>query len=196
MVRHGQSTWNAEGRWQGQADPPLTAVGESQALQAAAALEEYAPWSAIVTSDLQRAAVTASIIADELGHPRVALDKRLRERHVGDWQGLTRTEVEARYPGLLESGRRPDNFESTHAAGRRGLEALIAVAAHLDGGGPALVVSHGGIVRAIRHLVGLDEELGFPNLSGQWFDVDGSAVVPGEVVLLAGHEQPAPSAAL
>ena len=64
VVRHGQSTWNADGRWQGRADPPLTALGEAQAADAAlhvGAIDEV--WS----SDLERARRTAEIVAAALG---------------------------------------------------------------------------------------------------------------------------------
>ena len=195
MIRHGQSTWNAAGRWQGQADPPLTAAGETQALTAAAALRDVAPFAAIVTSDLQRAAITASIIADELTHPKVALDKRLRERHAGEWQGLTRAEVEERFPGYLAEGRRPPRFEAAEVAAARAAECLLALARELDGGA-ALAVSHGGIIRALRHLVGLTDDLAFPNLGGQWFEFADDALVAGGVVSLVDGEAPVQSAPL
>jgi probable phosphoglycerate mutase len=192
VIRHGQSTWNAAGRWQGQADPPLTPVGELQALQAAAVLaelEHVRTWDAVVASDLQRAAQTASIIADELGHSRVHLDARLRERHAGEWQGLTRAEVDARFPGYLDSGRRPPGFESAESTSARALAALRSVAARHPGG-TALVVSHGGIVRALRATLDTDDDRAFPNLSGQWFEIDEHRIVGGELVLLVDQERP------
>lgn len=194
VIRHGQSTWNAVGRWQGQADPPLTAVGETQALHAATVLASGIlptdrPLRAIVTSDLQRAAITASIIADELGFDPVAMDKRLRERHAGAWQGLTRAEVEDRYPGFLASGQRPDDFESTDVAGERAGNCLIGLGHHLAGG-TALVVSHGGILRALRIRCGLEDDFAFANLSGQWFRVQGDALAAGDVVELVSTDRP------
>jgi probable phosphoglycerate mutase len=194
VIRHGQSTWNAVGRWQGQADPPLTAVGETQALHAATVLASGIlptdrPLRAIVTSDLQRAAITASIIADELGFDPVAMDKRLRERHAGAWQGLTRTEVEERYPGYLVTGQRPDDFESAHVAGERAGSFLIGLGHHLRGG-TALVVSHGGILRALRIRCGLDDDFAFANLSGQWFHVQGAGIAAGDVVELVSTDRP------
>jgi probable phosphoglycerate mutase len=194
VIRHGQSTWNAEGRWQGQADPPLTAVGETQAMLAAGRLASgmlhgHGPLLAIVTSDLQRAAITASIIAAELGFEPVALDKRLRERHAGEWQGLTRAEVEERFPGYLESGKRPPNFETADIAGQRAGNSLLALGRTL-GSGTALVVSHGGILRALRVRAGIADEVTFANLSGQWFDIHGDQLVPGELVALVDSERP------
>lgn len=198
VIRHGQSTWNAAGRWQGQADPPLTPVGELQALQAAATLSAFDHvdrWDAIVSSDLQRAAQTASIIADELGHGRVALDRNLRERHAGEWQGLTRAEVEQQFPGYLDDGRRPPGFEGSDDAAARALIALRTIALRHPGGS-ALAVSHGGIVRALRVMLGIDDDLAFPNLSGQWFEIDNHQVSGGELVMLVDHERPSSSAPL
>jgi probable phosphoglycerate mutase len=155
VIRHGESTWNAQGRWQGQADPPLTATGEAQARQAAAAL---APVDAIVASDLRRAARTAALIAEVLGHHPVHLEPRLRERHAGAWQGLTMHEVEAAFPGYL------------------------ADAAARAPGGTVLAVSHGGILRAIRKVLGAGNDIGFANLSGQWFEFgEGGEVAAGDV---------------
>src|SRR3546814_20228381 len=77
LVRHGQSEWNATGRWQGQADPPLTDLGRAQAHYAARSLGVV---DAIVAADLQRAADTALIISGELGAGPVVLDQGLRER--------------------------------------------------------------------------------------------------------------------
>ena len=98
LIRHGQSEWNADGRWQGQADPALTDLGRHQALHASRSLGEV---DAIVSSDLQRAAATAMIISSELGVGPVVLDSDLRERHAGEWQGLTRAEIERDWPGYL-----------------------------------------------------------------------------------------------
>src|ERR671917_2105987 len=100
LVRHGQSEWNAVGRWQGQADPPLSDVGRQQARSAARSLGAL---DAIFASDLQRATETAMIIAAELGVGPVVVDPDLRERDAGEWSGLTRAEIEERYPGYLNA---------------------------------------------------------------------------------------------
>lgn len=94
--RHGRTAWNAEGRFQGQADPPLDDVGIAQARAAAALLVDFGV-TAIVSSDLQRAAQTADALGERTGLP-VTLDERLRERSLGHWEGLTRSEVEATFP--------------------------------------------------------------------------------------------------
>src|SRR5688572_19392365 len=86
LLRHGQSTWNADGRWQGQADPPLSPLGEEQARDAARRLAP-GQFSRVLASDLRRARQTAEILADALRLP-VEVDPDLREIDVGDWQGL------------------------------------------------------------------------------------------------------------
>src|SRR5438270_7968282 len=102
LVRHGQSEWNALGRWQGQADPPLSDLGRDQARAAARALGAV---DAVFASDLQRATETAHIIAGALGIGPVLIDERLRERDAGEWSGLTRDEIHERYPGYLPDDR-------------------------------------------------------------------------------------------
>lgn len=102
LVRHARSTWNTEGRWQGQADPPLDELGLKQAHAVAARLQDEA-LAAIYTSPLQRAKQTAEIIAATCHAPLIA-DNRLMERNVGEWAGLTSEEVKARYPDSFKPG--------------------------------------------------------------------------------------------
>jgi probable phosphoglycerate mutase len=99
LWRHGRTTWNVERRFQGQADPPLDAVGEAQARRAAAMLAGL-DLDAIVSSDLRRAMDTARALAERTGLP-VSADPRLRERSLGHWEGLTRDEVGRLYPDEL-----------------------------------------------------------------------------------------------
>ena len=109
MVRHGQSTWNASGRWQGHADAPLTELGRTQAARAVASLPSV---EVIWASDLERARATATVIGDALGL-EVQVDARLRERNAGEWTGLTRAEIERGWPRLPTSS--PTAFASTAA---------------------------------------------------------------------------------
>jgi probable phosphoglycerate mutase len=162
LVRHGESTWNAEKIWQGQADPPLSTLGEQQAADAA---QHVVGVDAIWSSDLVRARRTAEILARHRGLP-VVVDGRLRERDAGEWQGLTRTEIEARYPGYLASGRRPPGYEGDASLAMRAIAAVDAIgAAHR--GRSVLVVTHGGVVRTLeRHLGAPDDGL-LPNLGGR-----------------------------
>jgi broad specificity phosphatase PhoE len=179
LVRHGQSAWNAEGRWQGQADPPLSALGEQQAVAATNRLDAI---DAVWASDLIRATRTAELVAGGLGVD-VVVDARLRERHAGEWQGYTREEIEADWPGYLAEGRRPPSWEPDADVVMRALDACTAVAA-AHPGQAVLVVTHGGIVRTLeRHLEGPTDEL-LPNLGGRWIEVSGDAFRLGDRVLL------------
>lgn len=94
--RHGRTRWNVEHRFQGQADPPLDEVGRLQAAVSARLLVAYSP-SSIISSDLARAVQTARPLSELVGLP-VILDQRLRERSLGEWEGLTRDEVVRRHP--------------------------------------------------------------------------------------------------
>jgi len=96
LWRHGQTTWNAEHRFQGQSDIPLDETGHAQAERAARLLAALRP-DLIVSSDLSRAVSTAAPLA-RLAGLEVILDKDLRERSGGSWEGLTDTEIRERYP--------------------------------------------------------------------------------------------------
>jgi broad specificity phosphatase PhoE len=207
LLRHGQSEWNADGRWQGQADPALTDLGR---LQAAHASRSLGVVDAIVTSDLQRAAETAAIIAGELGVGPIVLDANLRERHAGEWQGLTRAEIEQAWPGYLEPPppvegtpaaasagtrneadgprRRPPGWESDEALVERATVALAHIH-ELVPDGEVLAVTHGGLVYALERELGA----GFvrlPNLGGRWVDVDaGGARRLGDRVVLVDPDE-------
>lgn len=109
LIRHGQSEWNATGRWQGQADPPLTDEGRNDARRAAEALGAF---DAVVASTLQRAIETAEALADGIGVGPVLTDPRWMERTAGPWEGLTRPEIEAGWPGHLAEGGRPAGWEA------------------------------------------------------------------------------------
>lgn len=100
LVRHGETDWNVEGRYQGQADPPLNERGKAQARQVAEALRPIGI-DVIYSSPLRRAWQTAEIIAQTLGVPLFA-EPRLMEIHQGDWQGRLRAEIAAKYPELFQ----------------------------------------------------------------------------------------------
>jgi broad specificity phosphatase PhoE len=192
LVRHGQSAWNAEGRWQGQADPPLSELGEQQARDAAERLAELG-FTAVVSSDLQRARRTADILAAPVGLP-VRVDPDLREIDVGDWQGLTRPEIEAGWPGALadwSEGRSespPGGETRTHLV-ERARAALARAAAAASPGDRVLLVSHGALVRHLDRMLGLEPHP-IDNLGGRWYEsaADGR-LIPGETVSLADPEE-------
>jgi probable phosphoglycerate mutase len=170
LVRHGESTWNAESRWQGQADPPLSPFGERQAEDAAARLAEIATIEAVWASSLVRARRTGDLIAQHLGIAQVREEPRLCERDVGVWSGLTRDEIEARWPGYLAARRSPPDFEGDDELLAR---ARAGLAAAVDGSGPGdvLVVTHGGVIRTIERSLGATPER-LPNLGGRWLLAD------------------------
>ncbi|MCJ7672062.1 MAG: histidine phosphatase family protein, partial [Acidimicrobiia bacterium] len=149
LVRHGQSTWNAEQRWQGQADPPLSTLGERQA-RAAAAAAQHLGIARIFASDLIRARRTAELLAPP--GVDVTLDPALRERHAGDWTGLTRTEIDDRYPGWIDEQRSPPGFEGDEPLLARVLPVVETLLAVADQAGATLALTHGGVIRTIeRH---------------------------------------------
>jgi probable phosphoglycerate mutase len=165
LVRHGQSTWNADGRWQGRADPPLSDLGRRQAEVAAGTVGELGIMR-VVASPLVRAHETATIVGGALGLT-VDADPRLQERDAGEWTGKTRTEIEAGWPGFLTDGKRPAGFETDDILDRRAMAAVrdIAALATSTGGGPVVVISHGGLIRVVERALG-SEPHSVPNLGG------------------------------
>lgn len=192
LLRHGQSEWNAQGLWQGQADPPLSDLGRQQAQHAAGALDgDGHEFRVAFASDLQRAAVTAEIIAAQLGL-EVRAEPALRERHVGSWQGLTRDEIEQRWPGWLDERRRPGDFEADEMVLARTRAAIDAM--HSAGsGGTVLAVCHGGIIFSVERSLDAPYEH-LPNLSGRWLNVsaDGTWELGERVTLVDDDELTVP----
>lgn len=183
VVRHGQSDWNAIGRWQGHADPSLSELGRRQATVAAASIGAV---DGIISSDLLRAAQTATIIAQQLGVGPVTVDERLRERDVGEWTGLTTAEIDRRWPGWIEDLRRPPGFEGMGSVLIRVLEALEAIR-QASPRGSLLVVTHGGVIRTLAKAHGLDE-LPVANLAGITMRIsDSGQTIGGRIALLDGH---------
>jgi broad specificity phosphatase PhoE len=146
LARHGQSTWNALGRWQGQADPPLSELGQLQAQHAAQSIGTV---DLIVCSDLERAHHTALIISETIGVGPVLVEPQLRERDAGEWSGLTRDEIEQRWPGYLDQARRPPGWEPQERLLERAMAVLTKI--HIEyAGAEVLVITHGGLVYAIE----------------------------------------------
>ncbi len=142
LVRHGETDWNRERRWQGWADPPLNETGREQARALAEELRG-APFDAVYASDLRRAAETAEVLAGPHDVP-VVLDAGLREIDVGSWSGLTHAEIAERFP----DGERPDG-ESREQHVERVLAAVERIA-RAHPGERVLVVTHGGTLRALH----------------------------------------------
>jgi probable phosphoglycerate mutase len=174
VVRHGQSEWNATGRWQGRADPALTDEGRRQSKVAGGALGTF---DAVVASPLLRAAETATIIAERLGIGPVLTDPDLVERDAGEWQGLTRSQIQEGWPGFLDDGRRPPGYEPGDAMLTRTLSVLERISERM-GDGDVLVVSHGGVVYALEEACG-EPWRRLPNLGARWFEVSGGDLSAG-----------------
>lgn len=122
FVRHGQTTWNIESRYQGHSDTDLSDAGRLQAVQVADRLESE-EIAAVYSSDLRRASDTASMIADR--HDlRVQTDPRLRECEFGEWEGLTVTEIRERYAEIYRRYQ-VDSVNQRAPRGER-LESLVA----------------------------------------------------------------------
>ena len=186
LVRHGESEWNAAGRWQGWADAPLSELGQQQAVEAAQGVGAV---DAVFSSDLSRAAETARIISELIGVGPVLTLEGLRERDVGEWSGLTRKEIGERWPETLEAWGRgemppPPGGESNEAIITRVLDALRSIARdwpHAE----VLVVSHGGVIRLLEAHHDVDAGPSPANLGGVIVDIDeGGQVKVGERVLL------------
>lgn len=153
----------------------LTDEGMAQAHRAAIALDRF---EFVAASHLSRARITAEIIAARHDAP-LLIDERLAEVDVGPWQGLTRAEIERDWPGHLDAWIKPPGFETDEEVRTRVTAALADLASRTRHG---LIVSHSGVIRTMRHLLGVDNpRLG--NLAGSWFAVhtDGS-ITAGDLV--------------
>lgn len=179
LVRHGQSEWNAAGRWQGWADPPLSQLGRRQSRLAGKGL---AGIDVVVSSDLRRAVETAGLMAESLGVVPAPVEPRLRERDVGQWTGLTRQEIEQRWPEELSTMAQPPGGESSEALQARVLAATTDLA-RVYPDSSVLAVTHGGAIRSLERHLGVDPDP-LPNLGGAWLEVSYGAMVVGPRLLL------------
>jgi broad specificity phosphatase PhoE len=150
LARHGETDWNALGRFQGATDIPLNERGKEQARELANALRAAnTGLRHVVTSNLARARETGAIVADVLGldAPRVMPD--LREYTLGVFEGLTRAEIRARHEAAWYAWQTenvpPEGGEPNAAATARVHAVIEALAS--EGGEPALIISHGGVMR-------------------------------------------------
>jgi probable phosphoglycerate mutase len=180
LLRHGETTWNAMHRVQGQLDSPLSARGNEQAEVLAQRLRGE-KFEALYASDLSRAFDTAGKIAAVTGL-EIQVDVRLRERHYGVFQGLTWDEIKlkfpedyaqykSRFPGVTIPGG-----ESVEDFARRVMEVLGEIAAKHDN---AVAVAHGGVVDVVyRQAMGIGagqpRDYPLPNASVNRFRYDGS----------------------
>ncbi|MGH0030598.1 MAG: histidine phosphatase family protein [Myxococcota bacterium] len=152
LIRHAQSEWNAEGRWQGQADPALSPLGHEQATAVAERLAGERV-DRLFSSDLRRARETAEPLGAALGLTPVTAP-RLRELDVGEWAGLTREQIERRDPAVLarfdadDPDARPGGGETRREIRLRVRRALADLAAE-HAGQRLAIVTHLGVIRAL-----------------------------------------------
>lgn len=159
LIRHGETVWNLEGRYQGQLDSPLTERGVHQAEAIAARLRDC-PFDHLYASDLGRTWKTAEPIAAATGHP-ILPEPRLRERHFGIFHGLDRTTIRDRYPEAHRGYTSDDpdypvpQGESLRQLHERAVSCLEELAAR-HAGQRLVLVSHGGALAALlRHVIGI-----------------------------------------
>lgn len=165
LWRHGLTGWNAESRFQGQLDPPLSQTGAAEAEKAAELLAAMSP-TLLVSSDLQRAQQTAAALAERTGLT-VHTDERLRERHWGDWQGKTHAELaehdseafamwQAGWQPTVNGREEPDAVRARVAAAIRSAVTRVSQLTEAT----VILVSHGGAIRyGVAELLRWPEEL-------------------------------------
>lgn len=178
LWRHGETDYNAAGRMQGHLDSALTEVGWNQARFAAPALARFEP-ELVIASDLRRATDTATVLTEAIGVP-LRLDKRLRETHLGEWQGMTGPEVDEQAPGERERWRldatwAPPGGESRIDVAERAAEVVGDLLRDDHEYGTVLLAAHGGLILALTaHLVELPVAL-WPSFGGigncHWVDL-------------------------
>lgn len=157
MLRHGQTDFNLGSRMQGQLDTELGELGRAQAVAAAEALAKRQPLL-IVSSDLRRAYDTAVTLGERTGL-RVQVDHRLRETHLGDWQGMTHAEIDTKAPGARLAWREdatwaPHGGESRVDVAARSLPLIAELVTGdpewgADEERPVVLVAHGGLIAAL-----------------------------------------------
>jgi glucosyl-3-phosphoglycerate phosphatase len=159
LLRHARTSWNAERRFQGQADPPLDDVGRSQAYEVAPLISAIRP-NLLVSSDSTRALQTAAVVGELTGLP-VRPEPRLRERGLGHWEGLTREEVADRYPDEYADWRAGRDV-SRRGGETRDAVANRALAAFRDVPDVAIavLVTHSATAMALTNaLLGIPQEV-------------------------------------
>ena len=159
LIRHGETLWNTQLRMQGSLDSDLTPEGESQ-IKALGEWMKEVPFNYLYCSDTARAHKTAEAISKFTGH-NLNLDKRLREKNLGVFEGLTSEEARERYPETFQQFKTAgasyviDQGESTQQLLERSLDAIEEIRDRHPQK-VAVVVTHGGVVRVLmKHVLGI-----------------------------------------
>ena len=189
LVRHGQTAWNAQQKYQGHTDIPLDTTGRQQAARVADYLCGRESIAALYSSDLSRARETAEIIGRRIDFP-VKVDRRLRELNFGVWEGLTFNEVYRDYPKEFDTWfQHTARFkvpggESFQDLLHRSLEALNEIAALYSG--TVAVATHGGVIMALLYHLNVASDLwqtGVKPGSISYFEFSPGGIQAGEVGL-------------
>ena len=158
-IRHGETVSNQKGRFQGQSDSPLSPAGIAQS-QALGRRLATAPIAALYSSDLGRAWHTAQLVAALTGHA-IQSEVRLRERHLGCFQGLTAEEAGVQFPEA-NAGFRSGNPDFVMPGGesmRQSLDRFVACCDELavrHAGQSIALITHGGVLSTfLRHVLGM-----------------------------------------
>jgi broad specificity phosphatase PhoE len=164
LIRHGPTEWNAQGRFQGRSDVPLSAEGRRDAQAIATALRED-DVRIIYSSDLSRARETADAIAVECGAP-IAIDERLREFDFGRWEGLTWPQIRAlqgdltNQPAIAARYYTPDGGESFDSVCQR-VRSFLAELEEQPDDGTTAIVTHAGVLHAFLSMLQLNDAVSF-----------------------------------
>jgi glucosyl-3-phosphoglycerate phosphatase len=158
LWRHGETEWNADRRMQGQLDAELSDIGIEQARRAAPIIAGFVP-QVLLTSDLRRASDTAAVLAEQTALP-LKTDERLRETHLGEWQGLTHEDVDARWPGGRAKWRgnaawAPPGGETRIEVASRAMQVVTELDSREEVQ-VAVLCAHGGLIASlVARLLGL-----------------------------------------
>jgi broad specificity phosphatase PhoE len=187
LLRHGESEWNAQGRWQGWADPPLSELGRRQAEEAGRRLQGEG-FTALASSDLVRARRTAELAAATMGLAGdLHIDADLREFDVGVWSGLTRAQIEAGWPAEFAEWRAGRRDTAPGGEARAIFVArLVAAVGRVAATFPdqtVLVISHGGAIGSLERFLGVKPDRP-AHLGGRWIDASSEALSAGEPLLV------------
>jgi glucosyl-3-phosphoglycerate phosphatase len=184
FLRHAETEVSDRREWHGTSDPPLSVRGRKHARTAAERLYNLnQKIAAVITSDVCRAVETATAFGNVF-ECCVLSNPLLRERNLGEWEGLSQAEIERRWPGLIDAWRvgrisSPPGGETDDEVTQRACRALSEYVNWDLGPAPKLVISHAGVLRGLLAIHGMPDEEIAP-LSGRWLTVESGRICIGK----------------